>query len=162
MLKEVNHRVKNSLQLVSSILRLQMPLAERAGAGDVMRSASARVMAIAAVHERLYTGDDIRTVDLDSLLRKLCGAIAQTLSHPDGLAIEVEPVEVSTDMAVPVALVVNELVANAVKHAGPPCRVTLLKSDDGGFRLRVSDEGHGPVETTAADGIGNTDRQFPC
>ena len=64
LLRKVNHRVKNSLQLVSSILRLQMPLAERAGAGDVMRSASARVMAIAAVHERLYTGDDVRTVAL--------------------------------------------------------------------------------------------------
>ena len=57
-------------------------------------------------------------------------------------------------MAIPVALVLNELVANAVKHAGPPCRVTLLKSDDGGFRLRVSDKGQGPAEATVTDGMG--------
>ena len=68
LLKEVNHRVKNSLQIVSSILQLQIPYVEAtaAGAADAMRNAAARVLAIAAVHERLYTGEDTRFVRLDA------------------------------------------------------------------------------------------------
>ena len=125
LLKEVNHRVKNSLQIVSSILTLQIPLAEHKGAADVLRSASARVMAIAAVHERLYAGDDIRVVALDTFLRDLCQEIARAFDCPEGIHVDAEGVQVPTDMAVPLALIVNELVTNVIKHVGPPCRIEL-------------------------------------
>ena len=77
LLKEVNHRVKNSLQIVSSVLHLQMPLAEGTEAADALRSAAARVQAIAAVHERLYTDDDASVVRLDTFLSGLCDEIGR-------------------------------------------------------------------------------------
>jgi len=154
LLKEVNHRVKNSLQIVSSILHLQMPLAERAGAGDVMRSAAARVLAIAAVHERLYTGDNVRTVALDTFLRDLCLEIARAFGCTAGVTVDAESVQVPTDMAVPLALIVNELVTNVIKHVGPPCRIELRGEVDGDLKLRVSDKGQGPTADATATGMG--------
>jgi two-component sensor histidine kinase len=154
LLKEVNHRVKNSLQIVSSILHLQMPLAERAGAGDVMRSAAARVLAIAAVHERLYTGDNVRTVALDTFLRDLCLEIARAFDCTAGVTVEAESVQVPTDMAVPLALIVNELVTNVIKHVGPPCLVELRRDMEGDLKLRVSDKGRGPAPDATATGMG--------
>jgi two-component sensor histidine kinase len=120
LLKELNHRVKNSLQIVSSILQLQLPDVEGTGAADAMRNAAARVLAIAAVHERLYTGEDATVVRLDTFLHDLCYEIGRASGCPDGINTDVERVDVPTDMAVPLALIVNELVTNVVKHVGPP------------------------------------------
>ena len=125
LLKEVNHRVKNSLQIVSSILDLQAPVVEGTDAADAMRDAAAQVLAIAAVHERLYTGDDPTIVRLDTFLSDLCLDIGRAYGCPDGIETDVEHVDVPTDMAIPLALIVNELVTNVVKHVGPPCRITL-------------------------------------
>jgi two-component sensor histidine kinase len=155
LLKEVNHRVKNSLQIVSSILQLQVPLAERTGTADVMRSAAARVMAIAAVHERLYTGDNVRTVVLDTFLRDLCREIARAFDCAEGINIDAERVEVPTDMAVPLALIVNELVTNVIKHVGPPCRIELRGEASGGLKLRISDKGQGPTGDVTTAGMGS-------
>ena len=82
MLKEVNHRVKNSLQIVSSILSLQLPGVAGTEAADAIRNAAARVRAIAAVHERLYTGEDTRRVRLDTFLRDLCHDIRRASGSP--------------------------------------------------------------------------------
>jgi two-component sensor histidine kinase len=87
LLKEVNHRVKNSLQIVSSILQLQLPDVEGTDAADAMRNAAARVLAIAAVHERLYTGEDATVVRLDTscttCVTRLAGpAVVQAASRP--------------------------------------------------------------------------------
>ena len=113
LLKEVNHRVKNSLQIVSSILHLQVPHTQSAEAADAMRSAAARVMAIAAVHERLYTGSDVRVVSLHAFLESLCEEIGRALGCSEDIEVDFGPIEVPTDMAIPLALIVNELVTNA-------------------------------------------------
>jgi two-component sensor histidine kinase len=127
LLKEVNHRVKNSLQIVSGLLHLGMAQIENAEAAEVMRGAAARVLAIAAVHERLYTGDDVKVVALDAFLGNLCGDIARALGCAARIEIDLGPTEVPTDMAVPLALIVNELVTNAIKYADPPYRITMRK-----------------------------------
>jgi two-component sensor histidine kinase len=155
LLKEVNHRVKNSLQIVSSILQLQMPFAERAAAADVLRSAAARVLAIAAVHERLYAGSNVRTVVLDDFLRNLCQEIERAYDCADCVDIDAERVEVPTDMAVPLALIVNELVTNVIKHVGPPCGIELLSEAANGLRLRITDKGQGPTDAAATPGMGS-------
>ena len=77
LLKEVNHRVKNSLQIVSSILYLEIGNLKNTPAAESMRNAASRVMAVAAVHERLYTGSDLQTIDLDAFLADLCGNMGQ-------------------------------------------------------------------------------------
>lgn len=153
LLKEVNHRVKNSLQIVSSILQLQIPHITEAA--DAMRSASARVLAIAAVHERLYTGEDASIVRLDSFLSDLCSEIGRAYGcPPDGIKTDVQRVDVPTDMAVPLALIVNELVTNVVKHVGPPCTINLRSERAEALKLIISDTGQGPPPDAPHQGLG--------
>ena len=154
LLKEVNHRVKNSLQIVSSILDLQAPVVEGTDAAGAMRNAAAQVLAIAAVHERLYTGDDPTVVRLDTFLSDLCQDIGRAYGCADGIEADVERIEVPTDMAIPLALIVNELVTNVVKHVGPPCRLTLRGKTGDTLQLAVSDKGRGPMQQQSRPGLG--------
>jgi two-component sensor histidine kinase len=154
LLKEVNHRVKNSLQIVSSILHLQVPHTRSTEAADALRSAAARVRAIAAVHERLYTGEDASVVRLDAFLSDLCGEIGRACGCPNGITTDVQRVDVPTDMAIPLALIVNELVTNVVKHVGPPCAISLRPEVGNALKLTISDAGKGPPEAQLRAGLG--------
>ena len=154
LLKEVNHRVKNSLQIVSSVLHLQTTLVE-GQAADALRSAAARVQAIAAVHARLYQDDAIHMVALETCLRGLCDEIGRAFACSEGILIDAPGVEVPTDFAVPLALIVNELVTNAIKYVGPPCRI-ILRADPGGhLKLTVADTGPGPPSPARRAGLGS-------
>ena len=155
LLKEVNHRVKNSLQIVSSILNMQVPYTQNIAAADAMRSASARVQAIAAVHERLYTGSDVRVVALNTFLGDLCKDIGRASGCPEGIEVDVGDIDVPTDMAIPFALIVNELVTNVIRHVGPPCHVAICTDSHGGLTISVSDTGQGPSEDTQQTGMGS-------
>jgi two-component sensor histidine kinase len=156
LLKEVNHRVKNSLQIVSSIFELQLASVQSAPAADALRSAASRVMAIAAVHERLYTGGDVRIVSLDAFLERLCEQLGHALGVPDGIKADIASVDVPTDMAIPLAIIVNELVTNVCKHAGPPCQIIVRRADaQDGFILSVSDTGSGPSPSKPDSGMGS-------
>jgi two-component sensor histidine kinase len=162
LLKEVNHRIKNSLQIVSSILHLQSGHTENEEAIKALQNASARVLAIAAVHERLYTGSDIRVVHLGPFLTALCSNIADALGRC--IEVDIASVDVSTDMAIPLALAVNELLTNAVKYGRSPYRV-ILKAQAGHLALTVSDSGQGPATDESRTGLGsrivkNTARQL--
>ena len=119
-----------------------------------MRNAAAQVLAIAAVHERLYTGDDPTIVRLDTFLSDLCQDIGRAYGCPDGIEADVERIEVPTDMAIPLALIVNELVTNVVKHVGPPCRLALRGKTRGTLQLAISDKGKGPIQQQSRPGLG--------
>ena len=121
LLGEVNHRVKNSLQLVGAILAL-----EARGAAPAERarldSAVKRVQAVAAVHASLYHDDDVRTVEFGAHLRDVCARLAESLGAPErgiALVVAAAPVTLRAEVAVPLALIVNELVTNAFKYAFP-------------------------------------------
>lgn len=126
LMKEVDHRVKNSLQIVSSLLHLQ---AKAAGpAANQFYSAAARVGAIAAVHQQLHQYDEVGTVVLDRYIVDLCKQITAASSSPDRawpLVVNADPLTISTDVAVPLALVVNELITNAIQHSRPAGESTL-------------------------------------
>lgn len=155
LFKEVNHRIKNSLQIVSSILQLQVPHTQSAEAADALRNAAVRVRAIAAVHERLYTGEDASVVRLDTFLSDLCSEIGRAYGcAPDGIKTDVQPVDVPTDMAIPLALIVNELVTNVVKHVGPPCEIRLRSEVGDALKLTISDTGNGPPQDQPRLGLG--------
>ena len=154
LLKEINHRVKNSLQIVSSILQLQVPLTQSTEAAAALRNAAARVLAIAAVHERLYTGEDASVVRLDTFLSDLCSEIGRAYGCPDGITTDVQRVDVPTDMAIPLALIVNELVTNVVKHVGPPCTISLRPEIGNALKLTISDTGQGPAQDRPRAGLG--------
>ena len=131
-----------------------MPYVHSAAA-DAMRNAAARVMAIATVHERLYKGENVASVELDRFLADLCHEIGRAYGSPDGIVARVERVAVPTDMAVPLALIINELVTNVIKHVGPPCNIVVEADSDRSLKLTVSDHGAGPPLENASQGLGS-------
>ena len=159
LMKEVDHRVKNSLQIVSSLLHLQ---ARTAGAAATQfYSAAARVAAIATVHQQLHKYDDVGTVALDRYLIELCQGITTASSGPDRtwpLVVDAGPLIISTDLAVPLALIVNELVTNAIQHSRPAGESgsvhIMLKRQEDNFSISVSDLGDGPAAAQPPGGLG--------
>jgi two-component sensor histidine kinase len=148
LLKEIHHRVKNSLQLVASLLTLQAGEGADPELDRQLKDAAGRVLAIARAHERLYKNDDITKLDLGDYLRDVCRDLEGSFS---GCSIEVsvaDGIRVATDRAVPLALIVTELFTNAAKHAFPgqtkcTVRVVLVRRGDDHLMLTVSDDGVG-------------------
>ncbi|TKA95795.1 PAS domain S-box protein [Cereibacter changlensis] len=149
LLGEVNHRIKNSLQLVSSILNTD---ARRAGPGEVrtrLERAAARVQAVTSVHEMLYRSNEVSTVTFGSYLRDLCGNLAAGDAGTAGVELVCEAVEVRlpADKAIPLALIVNELVSNAIKHG-------LAGIENGIIRVTTSLVGQDLVLEVTDSGVG--------
>jgi two-component sensor histidine kinase len=155
LFKEANHRLKNSLQIVSSMIRLQVPMVQDPAAAQALHSTEARVMAIAAVHERLYKDNDIGTINFDVFLRGLCEDIARAYGGASDIEVETSPIMVARHQAVALALIINELVTNAFRHGELPCRVRLQMDSPNGFSLIVSDSGDGPVNRSGRAGLGS-------
>jgi two-component sensor histidine kinase len=159
MLKEVDHRIKNSLLIVSSLLHLQ---AKGAGAAaSQFRKAAARISAIATVHQQLHKSDSVGPVQLNEYLTSLCQEIATASCGPDGvwaLVVEAVPLTISNDTAVPLALIVNELLTNAIQHSQPngdggTIHVVVSGNPDE-FSVSVSDPGGGPDPARTTFGLG--------
>jgi two-component sensor histidine kinase len=160
-MKEVDHRIKNSLQIVSSLLHMHANTAG-AAAGQ-FHNAAARVAAIAAVHQQLHKSDDVGTVALDQYLVDLCQEITAASSSLDRvwtLAVDADPLVIRTDLAMPLGLIVNELVTNAIQHSRPSSRggrvQIVLKTAPDSFSISVTDEGNGPPlhADTQTSGLG--------
>jgi GAF domain-containing protein len=115
LVKEINHRVKNSLQLVASMLNLQA--ADDPQVATSLQQASSRVMAIARVHERLYRSSRVETIDLVEYLSAICRDLQEVTPNCDVLFHGTAHVFLNTDHAINLALVVTELVTNAARHA---------------------------------------------
>lgn len=144
MAKEIDHRVMNSLQLTSALLRLQGHALGNTEAATQLALAASRVAAVARVHQHLYVGDGDGTIDCGAYLRRLCDDLSGTL-RPDQGVISVEVVDAvfPTARIVPLGLIVAELVANAAKHGAGRIRVSLERTSPGEYALSVSDEGTG-------------------
>lgn len=150
LLREVHHRVKNNLQIVSSLLNLQSRQLSDPALIEVFSSTRDRVRAMAAVHERLYESGDFAKIDLASHLSSLSRML--TRAHtPAGanvqLALRIEPVTVDLNTAVPLSLIANEVIINSLKYAfigrGAGVLTIELRSDDGFHELRIADDGPG-------------------
>lgn len=159
LMKEVNHRVQNSLQLVASFLRLQAKNTDSGMVADQLAEAQARLAAVALVHRRLYREDQVESIDLSRYIEELVADMRTSLGADwaKHISLELAPVLVPTDRAVNIGLVLTELVINATKYAyidraGPIAIV--LERHGGKFRLIVADEGRGKDPNAQAQGSG--------
>ncbi|GAB4576366.1 MAG: hypothetical protein Kow0077_32400 [Anaerolineae bacterium] len=138
LLKEIHHRVKNNLQIISSLLSLQSSAQENAQVQALFRDSQSRVQSMALIHERLYRSDISAQVEFNAYLEDLVTSIAETYRRgTQAVTCEVvaDPIPLDLDTAIPCGLIVTELVSNALKHAFP---------DGQGGRIRVQFAQEGP------------------
>jgi two-component sensor histidine kinase len=144
--KEISHRVKNSLSIVAGLLSMQSRASDNPDLRQALADAQTRVQTIAKVHDRMWRKDEVDNVNLAEFLGELCADL-QTSAPSFDLACEIAPVNLATDQAVSIGLLINELITNAVKYAYPggsgEVRLILALTERNELRLEVSDRGIG-------------------
>ncbi len=152
LLREIHHRVKNNLQIMSSLLRLQARQIEHPDARAALVDMQSRIRSMALIHEHLYRSQNLAAVDLAAYLKSLCIQLCRALVATTGAIqpeLDLAPVRLEIDQAIPCGLLVNELIANCLKHGFPEGRTgkiwVTLQPVAGGPQLclRVADNGVG-------------------
>lgn len=150
-MQEIHHRVKNNLQIVASLLNLQASRIRQPLAKAEFASARDRVRALATVHRHLYSHGDLHTINMRSFLLELCEQLFTAMGETPGerlrLQVEAPEIEMSSDQAVPLSLIVTEAVSNAIKYAYPGGR-------SGTISVRLAQTGPDIVLEIEDDGIG--------
>ena len=161
LLREVNHRVANSLQLVSSLVHMQAAALHPGEAREALKDTQARISAIMQIHRRLYTSDDVERVDMGEYLRGLVFELEHSLpvvGAERAIRLDAAPVQLATDKAVSVGVIVAELVTNAYKYAYAPDRAgeIRVRLEETGPRVNlvVEDDGDGMADGGAPKGTG--------
>ncbi len=151
LLKEVHHRVKNNLQLISSLLSLQAGRIDDPPVAELFKESRNRVRSMALVHENLYRAGNFARIPMRAHVQNLAAHLIRAYdmhSQQVGLSTEIDDIELDLDRAVATGLIINELISNALKHAFPAGRpgqvqVDLRLVDGNQCRLEVSDDGVG-------------------
>lgn len=152
LLKEIHHRVKNNMQVISSLLQMQSRHAGNSETGKILRESRERVRSMALIHEMLYRSPNLSRIDFGEYTRTLVGEIMRTYCLDQGnvtVEIHTDRLEFGPETAIPCGLIINELITNSLKHAFPNGRkgtITIEFKRDGGdgmYSLMVSDDGIG-------------------
>ena len=161
LLREIHHRVKNNLQVVSSLLGLQERRSDPGPAQEALRQSARRVGAMALVHEKLYGSSDVARVSFPSYARELADTLLATFDDLPGriqLRVEGPPRELAPDQIIPLGLIVTELVSNAFKHAFPdgrPGSVRIVtREEPGTCEIEIHDDGIGYSAPPGDAGLG--------
>jgi two-component sensor histidine kinase len=165
LLKEIHHRVKNNLQIISSLLSMQTRGLHDLKVIDAMKESQSRVKTMALIHEKLYQYDNLSQINMKEYMQQLSDFLTQTYGR--GKEIEVivnsEEINLDIDIAVPLGLITNELLSNALKYAFEDSQkgkieIILIQTEDSGYKLVVSDTGVGlakdlDIEKTTSLGL---------
>jgi two-component sensor histidine kinase len=154
LLKEVHHRVKNNLQVISSLLKMQSDLLSNETAVAALKESQQRVLSMALIHERLYGSRQMDAVDFAAYAETLTGELFYSYARPKGHVmrrLKLSRLLLNIDQAIPCGLILNELVTNALKYAFPDDRsgeitIELTQPSANWVRLTVADDGVGLPE----------------
>lgn len=156
LLKELHHRVKNNLQILSSLLSLQSQQLTDDTALKAVKSSESRINAMALIHRKLYTVDQNRTVDIKEYITELIEYLVYSYGYHEKnfkLDLEINEISIDVDKAIPLGLILNELISNAFKHAyqnqpNPRLMINLAYPDAHELNIRIRDNGAGmpPVD----------------
>ncbi|MCB0736165.1 MAG: sensor histidine kinase, partial [Bacteroidetes bacterium] len=137
LLKEIHHRVKNNMQIVSSLMSIQSRSLKDEQSKQVIRESQNRIKSMSLVHESLYQAEDLSQVEIGPFIQKIARSVQQSLQAKDQniqLKLETDQVELNAEQAVPVGIIINELASNAYKHA-------FAGREDGELRVAFKQEG---------------------
>ncbi|WP_379944235.1 tetratricopeptide repeat-containing sensor histidine kinase [Mariniflexile aquimaris] len=161
LLKEIHHRVKNNLELVKSLISLQSEQIEDAVTKDAMIASQNRVQSMGIIHQKLYQGKNLGHVEMKDYFLNLGEGILDTFNLENKIKIEcaMEHLELDIDTAIPIGLIVNELLTNALKYAFPENKsghisISLSKTSPETLTLQVADNGIGKTKGLAPKGTG--------
>jgi two-component sensor histidine kinase len=161
LLKEIHHRVKNNLELVKSLLALQSAQLEDSATKDAMIASQNRVQSMGIIHQKLYQGKNLGSIEMKDYFLNLGEGILDTFDADDKVKIEcaMDNLELDVDTAVPIGLIVNELLTNALKYAFPKdgkgnILISLSQSTPETLTLKVADNGVGKVIGLSPKGTG--------
>lgn len=161
LLQEVNHRTKNNIQLLSSVLLMQAGRITDPAAKAAFHDAVARVSVVGRLHQRLYGSGRADVVDTKAFVEDLCESLQASFlgERPVAVRVRADSWELAMERAVALALIINELVTNSLKHAFPDGRAgvidVVLERWDGVVRLTVADDGIGYVPRPGRGGLGS-------
>ena len=160
LLKEIHHRVKNNLGIVSSLLALQSEQLEDNSVKDAMLESQNRVNSMSMIHQRLYQGTDLAAIEMKDYFTNLGSHVLDSfgLEGSVSLACEMNAIELDVDTAVPLGLIVNELITNSLKYAFPDNREGViaihLSKNESALELLIRDNGIGFDQSKPAKGTG--------
>ena len=150
LLKEIHHRVKNNLQVINSLIRLQCAYTEDQEALDLFDECQNRIISMALIHEKMYEAHDLSNINIKEYVTQLSGNLLRSyrLNQRINLDVDIEIEQLSLDTLVPLGLLLNELISNSLKHAFEgreegTITTKLSKRDDQMFELYVGDNGVG-------------------
>lgn len=149
LLKEIHHRVKNNLQIISSLLRLQSRKIQDGTALKSLAESQNRVQVMALVHEQLYRSDNLADINFSEYIQTLVGNLFRSYdARGVTFSINIENIALAIDIAIPCGLLVNELVSNSLKYAFPEGRtgcicISMTASDENEYILKIGDNGVG-------------------
>ncbi|TYA57488.1 tetratricopeptide repeat protein [Formosa maritima] len=161
LLKEIHHRVKNNLELVKSLIALQSAQLEDSATKDAMIASQNRVQSMGIIHQKLYQGENLGSIEMKDYFLNLSEGILDTFNSEDQIKIEcaMDNLELDVDTAVPIGLIVNELLTNALKYAFPDnkkgnIQISLMQDKPDVLTLKVVDDGIGKIDGLSPKGTG--------
>jgi two-component system, sensor histidine kinase PdtaS len=165
LMKEIHHRVKNNLQIISSLLDLQSLTIKDSQASEAVKEGKNRVQSMALIHQNLYNEGNIRGISMESYINNLADSLFHSYNiRPEQVKMKthIEEMNLDVDTVIPIGLILNELISNSLKYAfrgraGGEISVDLVKQPEGSLLLKVKDNGNGfppGAGTTSSDSFG--------